>query len=352
MLVIISLTFSLFWIAYRHNYYFVQRNKIDTHGLLFNNALSQLFAGVYVMEIALIGLFFLVRDTQDNVACSTQAIIMIVVLIITSIFHFVMEQHLRPLYNFIPVTLEDSAADAERERFLIHDDDKPSTMIDASSNAKYEKLSLSNSIDTPTPNIDSTRRRARAATDASTFTAASARHALANVRRRAQLSPESPLAYNKNPRPTTGLTDTANSDRKHSHRREIADELSTAISAYPDELTDLSPEELKANLKAAFQDPVTREPRPVIWIPEDDAGLCKGIIRRVGSLYGVANGQSSDEATQPGDREGDGTEEVERTGASCLVYSSAGAYLMKDGKVQITQPAPDIRADWCLEWEL
>lgn len=105
MLIFVSVTFSLFWVAYRHNYYYVQRNKVDTHGLLFNNAISQLFAGIYVMEIALIGLFFLVRDNKNKVACKVQAIIMIVVLTLTAIFHFVMEQHLRPLYEFLPVTL-------------------------------------------------------------------------------------------------------------------------------------------------------------------------------------------------------------------------------------------------------
>ena len=105
MLIFVSVTFSLFWVAYRHNYYYVQRNKVDTHGLLFNNAISQLFAGIYVMEVALIGLFFLVRDNDDRVACKVQAILMIVVLVLTAIFHFVMEQHLRPLYEFLPVTL-------------------------------------------------------------------------------------------------------------------------------------------------------------------------------------------------------------------------------------------------------
>ena len=120
------MTFSLFWVAYRHNYYYVQRNKVDTHGLLFNNAFSQLFAGLYVLEVALIGLFFLVRDTQDNVACTPQAAIMIVVLILTAVFHIVMEHHLRPLYEFLPVALEDSAVDAERQRFLVHNDNEPS----------------------------------------------------------------------------------------------------------------------------------------------------------------------------------------------------------------------------------
>lgn len=83
MLVFASVVFCLFWIAYRHNYYYVQRNKVDTHGILFNGALSQVMAGVYVLEITLIGLFFLVRNERNQVACTPQAIIMIVALILT-----------------------------------------------------------------------------------------------------------------------------------------------------------------------------------------------------------------------------------------------------------------------------
>ena len=83
MLVFASAVFSLFWIAYRHNYYYVQRNKVDTHGQLFNGALSQMMAGVYVLEITLIGLFFLIRNEKNNVVGAPQAIIMIVALILT-----------------------------------------------------------------------------------------------------------------------------------------------------------------------------------------------------------------------------------------------------------------------------
>ncbi len=118
MLIFISAVFCLFWIAYRHNYYYVQRNKVDTHGLLFENALSQLLAGIYVLQITLIGLFFLVRDSDNNAACVPQAIIMIVALCLTAAYHYLIEQSLEPLYELIPVTLEDSAADAERARFV------------------------------------------------------------------------------------------------------------------------------------------------------------------------------------------------------------------------------------------
>ncbi|KAL6715364.1 hypothetical protein ACLMJK_007630 [Lecanora helva] len=305
MLVFVSFTFSLFWLAYRHNYYYVQRNKIDTHGLLFNNALSQLFAGIYVLEIALIGLFFLVRDTQDNVACSSQAIIMIVVLILTAIFHFVMEQHLRPLYEFLPVTVEDSAVDAERERFLTEDTDE------VSSDGVGEKVNG----EAPEPNANGTLDGSRDHTGdrlqkkTMSATAAQARASLSRLKKRtaarvAEIQSLIPEPIDK------------------SRRREVADQLAAAIAGYPDELTDLSREERAAELKAAFQDPMTREPMPVIWIPQDRAGMSKYAVEAAGK-YG-----------------------------KYLHYSDTGAYLTSKNKCEVTQPAPDVRPDWLLDWVL
>lgn len=309
MLVFVSITFSLFWVAYRHNYYFVQRNKVDTHGLLFNNALSQLFAGVYVLEIALIGLFLLVRDTQNNFACSSQATIMIVVLVLTAIFHFVMEQHLRPLYEFLPVVLEDSAADAERERFLNNDDNEPSRQESGDSNCI--KLSEMHAVDNMNGAVNEpTEKRAdRVQTKSLSATAAHARRALSRLKK--ETSARVTELHAHVPEPIG-----------RSRRREVADQLAAAIAGYPDELTDLSPDERQAELKAAFQDPVTREPAPVIWIPQDPAGISEDVIKRT-AKYG-----------------------------RYLQYSNAGAYLTAKNKCEVTQPAPDVRPDWLLEWVL
>ena len=50
---------------------------------------------------------------------------MIVALVITAIFHYVLESTMSPLYELIPVTLEDKAVDAERKRFGTEDHDVP-----------------------------------------------------------------------------------------------------------------------------------------------------------------------------------------------------------------------------------
>ena len=311
MLIFVSITFSLFWVAYRHNYYFVQRNKIDTHGLLFNNALSQLFAGIYVLEIALIGLFFLVRDTENNVACSSQATIMIVVLVLTAIFHFVMEQHLRPLYEFLPVVLEDSAVDAERQRFLTHDDTETSCQEKGDGDGDGIELSELNPVDKLDGSIDepTNKRTSRIQLKGMSETAARARTALSKLKK--ETSARVTELHAHVPEPTG-----------RSRRREVADQLAAAIAGYPDELEDLSLDERQAELKAAFQDPVTREPAPVIWIPQDPAGISEDVIKQT-TKYG-----------------------------SHLQYSNTGAYLTANNKVEVTQPAPDVRPDWLLEWVL
>ncbi|KAL8684387.1 MAG: hypothetical protein Q9224_006386 [Gallowayella concinna] len=303
MLIFVSITFSFFWVAYRHNYYYVQRNKVDTHGLLFNNAISQLYAGIYVMEIALIGLFLLVRDSDDNVACKAQAIIMIVVLILTAAFHFVMEQHLRPLYEFLPVTVEDSAVDAERRLLISPNDLEVSQERESSSN---NDATVSETSPAATLDQDS---KSRPQVQSMSLTARNARKALSRLKKDT----------------TTRITHTQLhllESPNISRRREVGDQLSAAIAGYPDELTDLTPDERAAQLKAAFQDPVTRETAPVIWIPQDPAGISRDALKQ-----------------------------SEKYGRN-LQYSNAGAFLTAKNKVEVTQPAPDTRPDWLLDWVL
>lgn len=87
------ITFSLFWLVYRYNTLYVTKFRFDTGGLLYPTAINQLFTGLYVMELCLIGLFFLVRDADDSghavgTPCKGQAIIMIICLIFTGRLSF------------------------------------------------------------------------------------------------------------------------------------------------------------------------------------------------------------------------------------------------------------------------
>lgn len=115
ILVFNVITFSLFWFVYRYNTLYVTRFTLDTGGLLFPNAINCTFVGVYVMEVALIGLFFLVRDENDNVACEGQAIGMIVILILTVVYQILLNNAFSPLFRYLPITLEDDAVRRDEE---------------------------------------------------------------------------------------------------------------------------------------------------------------------------------------------------------------------------------------------
>jgi len=115
ILVFNIITFSLFWFVYRYNTLYVTRFTLDTGGLLFPNAINCTFVGVYVLEVALIGLFFLVRDAEGNVACEGQAVGTIVMLVLTAIYQILLNNAFSPLFRYLPITLEDDAVRRDEE---------------------------------------------------------------------------------------------------------------------------------------------------------------------------------------------------------------------------------------------
>ncbi|KAK3648733.1 hypothetical protein LTR56_001006 [Elasticomyces elasticus] len=328
MLVFVSAVFGLFFIVYRHNYYFVQRNKVDTFGALFEGALSQLFAGVYILEITLIGLFFLVRNTNDNVVATPQAIIMIIALAFTAAYHYILEHALCPLYELLPVTLEDKAADAEKELLM------PTSRPGSRGEETYELQDSSPTTAEPEPGSPESRVRLRPRSTEKPEVAGGfndnekpSPRGLANVAADARKTMNSlhhriEMRLAAAERQSSNLPHWRPGSGRRSRKIEVADQLGEAIAGFPDELLDLSPSEREAELRAAYQDPVTREPQPVVWIPQDTAGLSEHMVRS-SEKYG-----------------------------RWLQYSTAGAYLTEKGKCEVTQPAPDVRSDWLLDWVL
>ena len=179
---------------------------------------------------------------------------MVIALAFTAVYHYVLERKLRPLYEFLPVSLEDAAAEAEQQHFLTSDD-RPSTegsnedvndddvdlVSPVTSSEKTEPMEELN---------DSFAQRKRGySTGGQSVTsvkaAANARRTLLRLRKQVATR----LA-NDEVR-TLGRTDTV-------QRAKAADQLGAAIATYPDELSDLSHQERDAELKMAYQDPVVR----------------------------------------------------------------------------------------------
>ncbi|CAI4210668.1 unnamed protein product [Parascedosporium putredinis] len=103
------ITFSLLWVAQRYSMLYVTRFEHDTGGVLYPRAINQTFTGLYVMELALAGLFFIVRDENGNAACTVQGIIMLIALGFTILFQSLLNMSFGPLFRYLPITFEDEA---------------------------------------------------------------------------------------------------------------------------------------------------------------------------------------------------------------------------------------------------
>ncbi|KAI4276994.1 MAG: hypothetical protein LQ337_002102 [Flavoplaca oasis] len=300
------ITFSLFWLVYRYNTLYVTKFRFDTGGLLFPKAINQLFTGLYVMELCLIGLFFLVSDADENgnsvgVPCRGQAIIMIVALILTVLYQFLLNNAFAPLFRYLPITLEDEAvgrdeefaraqekrwrlADGEREGDDLNDILEERERRSLEESKKAEELELK----------EIASRRDRATLDprnldgmvSDAFT-----KVLPSPKKGAWADRSRQRAHNDASKMLSPTYDHAG----HRHRQSRnptdieAQQSGTKIgealfSGLHDEIEDLTPEERDKLVRRAFQHSALRARRPVIWIPRDDLGVCDDEIRRTQSL--------------------------------------------------------------------
>lgn len=88
----------------------------ETGGLFFKTAINQIFAGLYIEHLCLIGLFFLARDTDDKVSALPEAILMIILLVTTIFVQLTLNSGLSPLSEYLPLSMA-SEMDANEIRY-------------------------------------------------------------------------------------------------------------------------------------------------------------------------------------------------------------------------------------------
>ncbi|KAI1082420.1 DUF221-domain-containing protein [Whalleya microplaca] len=103
---------SLYYFSYRYNLLFVIQPKMDTKGLAYTLALQHLLTGVYIAELALLGLFGLRKATGPS-------IITAVLFVITVIYNVLMNKYMAPLEKFMPTDLATSTARGEESTALL-----------------------------------------------------------------------------------------------------------------------------------------------------------------------------------------------------------------------------------------
>ncbi|KFX87429.1 hypothetical protein O988_09408 [Pseudogymnoascus sp. VKM F-3808] len=278
IMVFAIITFTVLWLANRYCMLYVYRHTEDTGGLLYPRAINQNFVGLYVMELCLIGLFFLVRDAENNTACFPQAIIMIVVMALTAIFQFLLNQSFGPLFEYVAITLEDEAvlrdeaferAQAARLLESDHDDDDSDHDDGAARNSRGVP-------DTPVSHDDDIELRklrksqsGKSGTNSGTFNP---------LRTGATWATRGARTLGA---ATFGDPDTVRARRRKRKDVEAQELMGEALfGGYNDEIEDLTPEERDALVRVAFQHEALRAKRPNVWVPRDGLGVSDEEVRR------------------------------------------------------------------------
>lgn len=99
----VSFTFVLYWIAYRYNVLYVYRYDYESGGYFFVAALNQLFTGLYVMEVCLIGHFFVTASGEGSATCLPHGAAMTIVLVLTAAYQVFMNRTFKSLMEYLPV---------------------------------------------------------------------------------------------------------------------------------------------------------------------------------------------------------------------------------------------------------
>jgi calcium permeable stress-gated cation channel len=328
ILIFNCITFSLFWFVFRYNTLYVTKFEFDTGGLLFPKAINHTFIGLYVMEICLIGLFFLETgvnpDGSPNYGvCVPQGVIMVISLIFTVLFHFLLNSTFGPLIRYLPITLEDEAvardeefARAQGQRFNLaeeeHDGDDINDVLEArerkeededeaaeayemkdianrKSHHRLDPRSLAHSagdrLHAVTPNWATATRRS----SAWLYNPQAAQDGNARVDDliRAHRLRRSGLMENGAPPMSAESTGAKSAGAKSQGGK--SDQVSTAIgdalfAGISDEIEDLSPEDRDFLVQRAFQHAALRARRPIVWIPRDDLGISDDEVARTRTL--------------------------------------------------------------------
>ena len=336
MLLFMLITFGLFWVVIKNNLlYCVRTGSVDGGGLFFPSAINQLFTGLYFMEICLIGLFFLVRDTKDRVACDVQGIIMAVVLVFTVLYQIWLMNHLSPLFKYAPVRLEiESKAllsefeDKRRSESCGADDTSKGVDLDTQDD-KSDSLDLSAHVPPQPQDIEKASQPELSHRDRPTFRQRRSSHRSEDIQakqREDTKSAERILARVNRPldevrlahleqklaRSDVGIGRVLVPRRKDIESQMLDDPISKIIMQQNDELENLEPEERDMLTSVAFMHPILRQPAPCVWIPKDELGVSDDEVRRTREL------------------------------SESVVIDNRGAYFDRRLKVQVDKPPPDM----------
>ncbi|KAG7692339.1 hypothetical protein KL930_004972 [Ogataea haglerorum] len=125
ILVFCCINFLLDLLSYKYCllYVYNYKNSSETGGKIYSIALRQLYAGVYSLEVFLIGLFFIVKDDKGENTCFLLGIMMVIVLVLTICVHISINNQYDKSLSVVPLELFE---ELDREIKFEHDFDTAS----------------------------------------------------------------------------------------------------------------------------------------------------------------------------------------------------------------------------------
>jgi hypothetical protein len=109
-----TLSLILLYVAHRYNILFVYDTGVDMKGSAYPTALQHLFVGLYIAELCLLGLFATQLGNSSGKA-SGPFVLMIILVVVTALYHTALNTALGPLMKYLPKTLETETLEREPE---------------------------------------------------------------------------------------------------------------------------------------------------------------------------------------------------------------------------------------------
>lgn len=271
-------------IVWRYNLIFVLDADFDSKGLFYPRALMQLVVGLYLAEICMIGLLFINKATGP-------AVMVILLFIFTGLTHFSIHHAMAPMIQNLPQTLaleeeiqeeEKAKAEAARRRaeagevtdgaantYFDEDEEFGDAEDDIGRLSDAESTESETTVDN-TPDPIGNRALEGAADFRLTFTSWFKDWTSNAAKEQAQSMGIDPEYYRDPDKPPSFFMRWL---RPHIHHDFIA--IRKDLMALPESLPDSSTKMSSRDHRHAYLPPEMWAPKPVLWIPEDEARVSR-----------------------------------------------------------------------------
>lgn len=132
----------LFYIAFKYEFLYVFNVPYDNKGLMYARALQQLFWGIYLAQLCLIGLFATAVGAELHASLGP-LILMIILLVVTVLYHISLNLATGPLLRYLPRTLE------TEERLLLSREGRDAPGYAGGSSGKATSAARADSTEEP-----------------------------------------------------------------------------------------------------------------------------------------------------------------------------------------------------------